>query len=383
MTLENNMAAKPHLLELKQEDKVLTVSNFSSSDMDEISLRENFLILKSKFKSKQLELVIFDLTNVKPNFKKSVSFLDACVSFCMSRCLKAKIHNSTPALHSFLKELDFILTPTEVRIRHKKERSVSAFVSIGEASVKFFSDLKSYLGFTGEIVSALVYSISHPRKIQWKETLYYMDKTGADAVPIVFAVCFLTGAIIAYQGVVQMGRFGLSIFTSDLIGLSMTKELGALMTSMVCIGRAGSAFAAEIGTMQVSEEVDAMETMGLRTSRFLVIPKVIALACVMPLLVIVADIAGILGGSVAAVSKSGMSFQEFFTRTISAIGFDNVMEGFSKSIVFAILIAAIGCLRGYEAERDAKGVGRAATSSVVSGIFLIVVADGLLTLVFN
>ncbi|MEI6056448.1 MAG: ABC transporter permease [Lentisphaerota bacterium] len=383
MTLENNIDAKSHLLELKQEGKVLTVLNFSSNDMDEISLRENFLILKNKFKSKQLELVIFDLTNLTPNLKKSVSFLDACISFCMSKCLKAKIHNATPLLHAFLKEIDFIITPTEVRIRHKKQKSVSAFVSIGEAVVKFFSDLKSYLGFIGEIVSALIYSIFHPRKIQWKETLYYMDKTGADAVPIVFAVCFLTGAIIAYQGVVQMGRFGLSIFTSDLIGLSMTKELGALMTSMVCIGRAGSSFAAEIGTMQVSEEVDAMETMGLRTSRFLVIPKVIALACVMPFLVIIADVAGILGGSIAAVLKSNMSFQEFFTRTISAISFGNVMEGFSKSIIFAILIAAIGCLRGYEAERDAKGVGRAATSSVVSGIFLIVVADGLLTLVFN
>lgn len=383
MVLENNIAAKPYLLDLEQKDNVLTVSNFSTSDMDEISLRENFLILKRIFKAKQIELVIFDLHNVEPNLKKSAGFLDACVSFCGSRCLKVKIINVSSELHEFLRELHFIITPSEVRIRHKKQKSVSAFVSIGEASLKFFSDLKSYLGFTGEIVSALVYSIFHPRKIQWKETLYYMDKTGADAVPIVFAVCFLTGAIIAYQGVVQMGRFGLSIFTSDLIGLSMTKELGALMTSMVCIGRAGSAFAAEIGTMQVSEEVDAMETMGLRTSRFLVIPKVIALACVMPLLVIVADVAGILGGSVAAVLKSGMSFQEFFARTISAIGFENVMEGFSKSIIFAILIAAIGCLRGYEAERDAKGVGRAATSSVVSGIFLIVVADGLLTLIFN
>lgn len=380
---ENTIDAKAKLLELTQKDRVLIVSNFSSEDMDEVTLRDNFLILKKIFNSKQLDYATFDLTNLNPTLKKSVSFIDACISFCMKRCIKVKIINSSPVLDSFLRELNFIITSSEVRIRHKKQKSVSAFVSIGNAAVKFLSDLRSYLGFTGEVVSALIYSIFHPRKIQWKETLYYMEKTGADAVPIVFAVCFLTGAIIAYQGVVQMGRFGLEVFTSDLIGLSMTKELGALMTSMVCIGRAGSAFAAEIGTMQVSEEVDAMETMGLRTSRFLVVPKVIALACVMPFLVIIADVAGILGGSIAAVAKSGMSFQSFFARTISAVSFDNVMEGFLKSIIFAILISAIGCLRGYEAERDAKGVGRAATSSVVSGIFLIVVADGLLTLVFN
>ncbi len=383
MIHENNKEVKPHLLELKQDDKILTVSNFPDNNMDEISFCENFNVLKKIFKSTQFKLIVFDLEKVKPNFKDSISFLDACVAYCMSRCIKVRIINSSPDLDEFLRELNFIITLSEIRIRHKKQQSVSAFVSIGEAAVKFASDLKSYIGFTGEIVSALAYSIFHPRKIQWKEALYYMDKTGADAVPIVFAVCFLTGAIIAYQGVVQMGRFGLSIFTSDLIGLAMTKELGALMTSMVCIGRAGSAFAAEIGTMQVSEEIDAMETMGLRTSRFLVIPKVIALACVMPLLVIIADVAGILGGSVAAVLKSGISFQSFFSRTISAVSFDNVMEGVIKSIIFAILIAAIGCLRGYESERDAKGVGKAATSSVVSGIFLIVVADGLLTLFFN
>lgn len=383
MAIEHKTESKIFLIEFNQKEKILTLSDFPITDMDEKSLRENFIAFKTRLAPKQIDLIVFDANNISTSLKNTISFLDACISYGMSRCIKARIINSSIQLDELLKELNFIKTPTEVRIRHKKQRSVSAFVSIGEGAIKFASDFKSYLGFTGEVFSALIYSIFHPRKIQWKETLYYMDKTGADAVPIIFAVCFLTGAIIAYQGVIQMGRFGLSIFTSDLIGLAMTKELGALMTSMVCIGRAGSAFAAEIGTMQVSEEVDAMETMGLRTSRFLVIPKVIALACVMPLLVIIADVAGILGGSISAVLKSGVSFQEFFTRTLSAVSFGNVMEGFTKGIIFAILIAGIGCLRGYEAERDAKGVGSAATSSVVSGIFLIVVADGLLTMIFN
>ncbi|HBM17159.1 MAG TPA: hypothetical protein DD381_12575 [Lentisphaeria bacterium] len=383
MVQENKTNYSPNGIAIKQESDILTLSGFDVNDLDEASFRDNFNYFKELLKAKKVKNLIIDIKNLGPGLKYNLSFIDACVSFCNAKCVKVQIINSSHDIDLLLKELDFIKTHTEVRVRHKTQKSPSALVSIGEGAIKFFNDIKSFLGFTGEITSAMIYSVLHPRKIQWKETLYYMEKTGADAVPIVFAVCFLTGAIIAYQGVVQMGRFGLSIFTSDLLGLAMTKELGALMTSMVCIGRAGSAFAAEIGTMQVSEEVDAMETMGLTTSRFLVVPKIIGLACVMPLLTIIADIAGILGGSISAVLKGGLSFPEFFSRTISAITFANVMEGVSKSIIFAILIAGIGCLRGYQADRDAKGVGRAATSSVVSGIFMIVVADGLLTLVFN
>jgi phospholipid/cholesterol/gamma-HCH transport system permease protein len=210
-----------------------------------------------------------------------------------------------------------------------------------------------------------------------------MDKSGADAVPIVILICFLMGAILAFQGVVQMGRFGLSIYVANLVGLAIIKELGALMVAMICIGRAGSAFAAEIGTMKVSEELDAMETMGLNTNRFLVMPKMIALVCVMPLLTIIGDIAGIFGGMVVGVLKSNVSVSEYYLRTIEAVSGLDMFECIMKSIVFAVLIAAIGCLRGFEAENDAKGVGSAATSSVVSGIFLIVVADAVITALLN
>jgi len=191
------------------------------------------------------------------------------------------------------------------------------------------------------------------------------------------------GGILAYQGSVQMGRFGLSIFVANLVGLSITKELGALMVAMICIGRAGSAFAAEIGTMKVSEEIDAMSTMGLHTTRFLVMPKLIALVVVMPMLTIIGDVTGVIGGMFVGVMKSGVTIQQYYGNTIQAIDFASVMEGVIKSIVFAILIAGIGCLKGYKADNDAKGVGKAATSAVVGGIFLIVIADALLTAIFN
>jgi phospholipid/cholesterol/gamma-HCH transport system permease protein len=368
---------------LKISEKTLFISAFPVTDLNASAISKVYNEILHFIKTKQFQNAVIDLAGITQQQGKAIAFLDASVSLFMKHKITVNITNTPPEVDSVLKELGFVQTSKEVFIRRRKLKSESIFLTTGEASLKFYEDIKSFLGFIGEICSALFYSVLHPRKIQWQEALYYMDRTGADGVPIVFLVCFLMGCILAYQGAVQMGKFGLSIFVSDLVGLAIIKELSALMVSMVCIGRAGSAFAAEIGTMQVSEEIDAMETMGLRTSRFLVIPKIIALAVVMPLLTIVGDVAGILGGTLVGVAKTGVTFQQYYERTITAIGFQNVMEGVTKSIVFAILIACVGCLRGYEAERDAKGVGKAATSSVVSGVFLIVVADGILTMIFN
>lgn len=369
--------------EIKISEKTLLISNFPSADMSAVATRDAYNEILTVLKTPQLQNAVIDLSGVTQNQQKAIAFLDAVVALFMRHKISVNVTNMLPELHGVLTELGFVQTSKEVFIKHRKLKSKSIFLTIGDASLKLYEDMKSFLGFVGEICSAFCYSVLHPRKIQWKEALYYMDRTGADGVPIVFLVCFLMGAILAYQGAVQMGKFGLSIFVSDLVGLAIIKELSALMVSMVCIGRAGSAFAAEIGTMQVSEEIDAMETMGLRTSRFLVIPKVIALAVVMPLLTIVGDVAGILGGTLVGVAKTGVTFQQYYNRTIMAVGFQNIMEGITKSVVFAILIACVGCMMGYKAERDAKGVGKAATSSVVSGVFLIVIADGILTMIFN
>ena len=369
--------------EIKIIEKTLFISAFPIIDMNAAVTNNAYNKILHFIKTTQIQNVVIDLAGITQQQQKVIAFLDSSVSLFMKHKIIVDVTNIAPELNSILTELGFVRTSKEVFIRHIKLKSKSIFLTVGEASLKFYEDMRSFLGFVGEICSALFYSVLHPRKIQWKEALYYIDRTGADGVPIVFLVCFLMGCILAYQGSVQMGKFGLSIFVSDLVGLAIIKELSALMVSMVCIGRAGSAFAAEIGTMQVSEEIDAMETMGLRTARFLVIPKVIALAIVMPLLTIVGDVAGILGGTLVGVLKTGVTLQQYYDRTILAVGFQNVMEGVTKSIVFAILIACVGCLRGYEAERDAKGVGKAATSSVVSGVFLIVVADGILTIIFN
>jgi phospholipid/cholesterol/gamma-HCH transport system permease protein len=331
------------------------------------------------FKDSHPLQVKIDLSNVSAKDIHALAFIDSCGLYCSKQNVRICISGVDKSLNEMLEKLEFKDTCKGFLSEYKIARPDSVFVTIGKGTSKFIEDTKSFLGFIGELSSAVYCSIRHPGKVQWKETIYYMDKSGANAVPIVFLICFLMGAILAFQGVVQMGRFGLSVYVANLVGLSIVKELGALMVAIICIGRAGSAFAAEIGTMKVSEELDAMETMGLNTNRFLVMPKIIALVCVMPLLTIIGDVAGILGGMVVGVLKSGISVNEFYLRTIQAISTSDMLEGIMKSVIFAILIAAIGCLRGFEANNDAKGVGSAATSSVVSGIFLIVIADAVIT----
>ncbi len=273
-----------------------------------------------------------------------------------------------------LREALKVLHPPEIR---------SGVVHIGEFTAKFCHDFVSLLAFIGEVASALWFAIRHPSKIRWKETVYFMDVCGSDAVPIVLLICFLMGLILGFQGAVQMHKFGTDIFVADLVGLSIVKELGPLMVAMICTGRAGSSFAAELATMKVSEEIDAMVTMGFVPSRFLIVPKIIALFAVMPVLTVYGDIVGILGGMFVGKIQLDIPVIAYYNRSMIAILPQYFIEGILKSLVFAILIAGIGCFRGLQASSDTQGVGRATTSAVVSGIFLVVLFDTMLTVLFS
>jgi phospholipid/cholesterol/gamma-HCH transport system permease protein len=259
----------------------------------------------------------------------------------------------------------------------------SAFDHIGESALAFMRDMIAMFAMTGETVAAVGGALRNPKKIRWRETLYYMDVCGADAVPIVTVLCFLIGFIIGMQSALQIHKYGGDIFVADAVGFSIVKELGPFMVAIICTGRAGSAFAAEIGTMKVSEEIDAMTTMGLVPSRFLVVPKFIALIFVMPLLTIIGDIAGLLGGLSVAMITLGLPFIAYYNRTFQVLLPRHFAEGLVKSLTFAAIIAVIGCWRGFESGSDAQGVGKAATSSVVTSIFLIVVADFVITMLVN
>jgi len=292
-----------------------------------------------------------------------------------------KISGSTPAIDGFLSLVD------EEALLHPPHpaalRAVSLTARIGGETLKVLSDFRKLVLFTGELILGLRDAVLHLDRMRWRETWLYMERTGLDGVPIVSLISFLMGLITAFQAAVQLEQFGADIYIANLVGLSITRELGPLMTAIIAAGRSGAAFAAEIGTMKVSEEVDALTTMGLDRTRFLVTPKVVALLLMLPCLTLVSDIVGILGGLTVGVLGQGLPMQVYVRQTRLAMRVWDVASGLIKSLAFAILIAGVGCLRGFQAETGAESVGRITTSAIVAGIFLIIVTDAVFTMLFH
>jgi len=205
---------------------------------------------------------------------------------------------------------------------------------------------------------------------------------GFDAVPIVSLISVFIGIIIALQGAYALRRFGALNYVVDMVAVTITRELGPLLTAIIVIGRSGSSFAAEIGTMKVGEEVDALETMGLNPIRFLVVPRYLAMLIMLPCLTTVADTAGVLGGALFAVINMGWSLQNYLLRTIDALLMRDIVTGLIKSLVFAVIITKIGCYEGFTVRGGAEGVGRSTTASVVKSIFSVIAADMVFTAIF-
>lgn len=252
---------------------------------------------------------------------------------------------------------------------------------IGFAAADTWRDIRNQISFIGETTAALFHAITHPASVRWRDVWRICEKSGVDALPIVSLISFLLGLILAFQSAVPMKRFGAEVFVADLIGLAVLRELGPLMTAILLAGRSGAAFAAEIGTMRVNQEVDALTTMGLDPVRFLVTPRIIAALLMTPLLTLFANLVGVLGGAITMTSFS-IPLVTFFKEVDSAVTFADFMAGFVKSFVFAILVAGIGCLRGLQTKAGASAVGDSATRAVVSGIILLVVVDGLFAVAY-
>jgi len=218
--------------------------------------------------------------------------------------------------------------------------------------------------------------------VRWKEVLGVAEQTGVNGLPVVTLIAFLMGVVLAYQAAVPMRQYGAEVLVANLIGLSMLRELAPLMTSIVLAGRTGAAFAAEIGTMRVNEEIDALTTMALDPLRFLVVPRLLATMFVTPLLTIFAGIVGLIGGGLVMLSFD-IPLVTYFKQIMGVVSIGDFTGGLFKSTVFAFLVAAIGCLRGLETVGGPQAVGQAATRAVVSAIVMIVVFDGLFAVLFN
>lgn len=262
---------------------------------------------------------------------------------------------------------------TKVRVRLAEE--------IGQAAVQLWDDIHDLISFVGELGIALLKAAIHPRTIRWRDTLAVAEEVGVNALPIVALLSFLVGIIMAFQAAVPLRQFGAEIFVANMIGLSVLREMGPLMTAIILAGRSGSAFAAEIGTMKVREEIDALRTMGLEPVRFLVVPRVLAAVAMTPVLTVFADLLGVMGGSVVMLSL-GFPLITFFNQLQLAVSYGSLVGGLVKAFVFGILIAAIGCLRGLQTQSGASAVGLSTTHAVVSGIILIVITDGIFSVIY-
>jgi phospholipid/cholesterol/gamma-HCH transport system permease protein len=260
-------------------------------------------------------------------------------------------------------------------------REPSLVEAAGRTALAIAADLRALVVFLGELTVVLARALRRPREIRFRDAVAVADAAGAGATPIMVGVGFLLGLILAFQGAIPMKRFAAEIFVADLIGLSMLRELGPLMASVLLTARSGSAFAAEIGTMKVNEEIDALTTMGIEPVRFLVVPRVLAAVAVVPALAMLTSLAGLVGGGVVYLSL-GFPLVTYVNRIVDMVGGGDVLGGLVKSMVFGVIVAGIGCLRGLQAGKGARAVGEATTSSVVSGIVAIAIADGIFAVLF-
>jgi phospholipid/cholesterol/gamma-HCH transport system permease protein len=246
---------------------------------------------------------------------------------------------------------------------------------VGGTSITLFNDVVQVITFVGDLIFALVYSLFHPRTVRWGEVGFYMKRAGAEALPILGLLSFLLGMVMAFMSSLQLKQFGATLYVSSLVGIAMVQELGPLLTAIMVAGRSGSAFAAEIGTMMVNEEVDAITVMGFDPIKFLATPKVLASMLVVPLLSVYAMFFGILGGLMIGVFLLDITMYSYIAETRKAIALFDIISSLVKSAVFAAIVAGIGCQRGFKVRGGAEAVGAQTTSAVVAGIFLIIVVD--------
>ena len=336
-------------------------------------------ILKS-LRSKPPRKLILDFQHISTIDSSGFALIRILKRYCEGRGILLE-HRAIPAgSEYFVRFLESSSTAPSETTESSLEKRIGSLGERVRDGVREWSDL---IRFLGEFILSAGKALRHFRRFRWREVLYTTQLSGADAMPIVFLLSFLLGLVMAFQGAVQLRQFGANIFVADLLSLAMTRELGPVFTAVILAGRSGSAFAAEIGTMKVNEEIDALVVMGFDITELLVLPRVVALALCGPLLTMLANGSSIVGGIVVGIVSLDLTPASFFQEVYAILTLTDVMGGLAKSLVFSILVALIGCFRGLQAEKGADSVGRQTTSAVVSGIFLIILADAVFTILYH
>jgi phospholipid/cholesterol/gamma-HCH transport system permease protein len=262
-------------------------------------------------------------------------------------------------------------------------KPLGIIAQIGDATFAALVEVQLVLAFLGSMVLSVGGVLRRPRTGNWHDVAPIMNRTGADAVPIVVLINFLVGFVMGFQSAVQLKQFGANIFVADLVGLSITRELGPLMTAIIVCGRSGASFAAELGTMKVSEEIDALRTMGFGPLRFLVLPRILALVLVMPVLTLLGDLVGMVGGLLVGITSLDLTVTGYLNETGRALHVWDVFQGVIKCAFFAVAIGIVSCQQGLATAGGAEGVGRRTTASVVTSLFAIILVDAGFTVLFH
>ncbi len=324
----------------------------------------------------------FDLTAVEAIDSAGAWVISRTRAALQAAGLDVTIEGGGPAQEALLDKVLAAGLPPPAE-RHPHHYFIHIVERIGAALIGFFKQGRDLLSFFGAVTIAFLRLFRQPRRIKFVAFIAHIEQTGLNALPIIGLISFLIGVVLAYQGADQLRRFGAQIFTVNLVGVSVLREMGILLTSIIVAGRTGSAFTAQIGTMQVNEEIDAMRTLGLDPLDMLVLPRVMALVVALPLLAFYSDILALTGGGIAAVFLLGMTPTQFITQLNHAVTLNHFLVGISKAPVFAMLISIVGCFEGLRVTGSAESVGRLTTQSVVEGLFLVIVFDAMFSILFS
>ena len=317
-----------------------------------------------------------------------ITYFDSAAALAMIQIQKAaaaeniacsfrNLNNETKGIFSVIYEEALSRAPLKDIMQRE-----NLVMQIGDASIRIFQDAVSFITFFGELLFALAYTLRHPQSLRIKDVLFYMKRAGVDGLPIVGLISLLIGLILAFMSYLQLRLIGANIYVPSLVSFAMIKELGPIMTAILVAGRSGSAFAAEIGTMVVNEEVDALSTMGFDPVRFLAVPKVLAAVIVVPVLTLYSDFFGFIGGLIVGVTGLDLTANTYIIQSLKTITVFDIVTSLIKAVFFAGIIAGVGCQKGFQVRAGAQDVGKYTTSAVVTAIFLIVVADSIFAVMF-
>ena len=328
--------------------------------------------------SKNLRLVLLRAHELASWDSRLPAYLLKIIDYCQTQRIEVDASGLPEGVQALLKLARAV--PERAGARRTAQKK-STLAEIGKAVLNGLKDAKGLIAFIGETVLASMALIRGKARFRAVDMFLCIQDAGPAALPIVTLISLLVGLILAFVGAVQLAMFGAQIYIADLVGLGTVREMGALMTAVIMSGRTGAAYAAQLGTMNVNSEIDALKTMGISPMEFLVLPRMLALILMMPLLCLYADLMGILGGAMVTVSAFDVSLIQYYNETQKAVDLTDFGIGLFKSLVFATLIATAGCMRGMQCGRSASAVGDAATTAVVNSIVYIVVADSVITLI--